>query len=126
MLVARGVDDRQLWRLAVSGRSGCWCSPAASWLVDRIADAVEGVGPAAVTVGLIGGSGGAGGASPAPWPLTAYAGHRTVLVDADPWAADSTYCWAARRKNAMTPSPVARTGGGDAPWRSAAAAAPAY
>ncbi len=88
VLVARGADDRQLWRLAVAlGAERVLVLPGGeSWLVDRIADAVEGVGPAAVTVGLIGGSGGAGASTLAcALALTAArVGHRTVLVDADP------------------------------------------
>ncbi|MFH8345194.1 septum site-determining protein Ssd [Streptomyces sp. NPDC018045] len=88
VLVARGPDDRQLWRLAVAvGAERVLVLPGGeSWLVDRIADAAEGVGPAAVTVGVIGGSGGAGASTLAcALALTAArAGSRTVLVDADP------------------------------------------
>nr|WP_242440998.1 septum site-determining protein Ssd [Streptomyces sp. CB02923] len=88
VLVARGADDRQLWRLAVAvGAERVLVLPGGeSWLVDRIADAVEGVGPAAVTVGVIGGSGGAGASTLAcALAVTAArARRRTILVDADP------------------------------------------
>ncbi|MFH8407887.1 septum site-determining protein Ssd [Streptomyces sp. NPDC018019] len=88
VLVARGADERHLWQLAVAlGAERVLVLPGGeSWLVDRIADAVEGVGPAAVTVGVIGGSGGAGASTLAcALAVTAARDHgRTILIDADP------------------------------------------
>ncbi|MEU2790581.1 septum site-determining protein Ssd [Streptomyces sp. NPDC007100] len=88
VLVGRSADDRRLWELAVAvGAERVLALPdGESWLVDRIADAAEGVGPAAVTVGVIGGSGGAGASTLAcALAVTAArAGRRTILVDADP------------------------------------------
>ncbi|AJC56936.1 septum site-determining protein Ssd [Streptomyces sp. 769] len=56
------------------------------WLVDRIADAVEGAGPPALTVGVVGGRGGAGASTlAAALAVTAArTGERTLLVDGDP------------------------------------------
>ncbi|MFG2226098.1 septum site-determining protein Ssd [Streptomyces sp. NPDC048644] len=88
VLVARDTDDTDMWRQAVAlGAERVVTLPGSElWLVDRIADAVEGVGPAALTVGVIGGCGGAG-ASTLACALAVTAartGRRTVLVDADP------------------------------------------
>ncbi|MCB5910951.1 septum site-determining protein Ssd [Streptomyces pinistramenti] len=88
VLVARDTDDTDMWRLAVAlGAEQVVTLPGSErWLVDRIADAVEGVGPAALTVGVIGGCGGAG-ASTLACALAVTAartGRRTMLVDADP------------------------------------------
>ena len=56
------------------------------WLIDRIADVAEGVGPPALTVGVIGGRGGAGSSTLACAlaVTSAREGRRTLLVDADP------------------------------------------
>ncbi|WP_420718885.1 septum site-determining protein Ssd [Streptomyces sp. NRRL F-5755] len=88
VLVARGADERPLWQLAVAlGAERVLVLPGGeSWLVDRIADAAEGAGPAAVTVGVIGGSGGAGASTLAcALAVAAARAHRrTILIDADP------------------------------------------
>ena len=47
-------------RRASAPRACCMLPDAESWLADRIADAAEGVGRPALTVGVIGGRGGAG------------------------------------------------------------------
>ncbi|UNO40686.1 septum site-determining protein Ssd [Streptomyces sp. MST-110588] len=88
VLVGRDPDDASVWQRAVGiGADRVLVLPdGESWLVDRIADAAEGVGPPAVTVGVIGGRGGAG-ASTLACALAVTAartGHRTMLVDADP------------------------------------------
>lgn len=60
MLVGRDQDDPDVWRRAVEIGADCVLRlpDAESWLVDRIADAAEGVGREALTVGVIGGRGG--------------------------------------------------------------------
>ncbi|MER5884277.1 septum site-determining protein Ssd [Streptomyces sp. NPDC001941] len=88
LLVGRDQDDPEVWRRAVEiGADSVLRLPdAEGWLVDRIADVVEGVGRQALTVGVIGGRGGAG-ASTLACALAvsaARAGRRTMLVDADP------------------------------------------
>lgn len=62
MLVGRDQDDPDVWRRAVEIGADCVLRlpDAEGWLVDRIADAAEGVGRQALTVGVIGGRGGAG------------------------------------------------------------------
>ncbi|MFJ1750959.1 septum site-determining protein Ssd [Streptomyces sp. NPDC088116] len=88
MLVGRDQDDPDVWRRAVEIGADCVLRlpDAESWLVDRIADAAEGVGEQALTVGVIGGRGGAG-ASTLACALavtSARAGRRTMLIDGDP------------------------------------------
>lgn len=88
MLVGRDQDDPDVWRRAVEIGADCVLRlpDAESWLVDRIADAAEGVGRQALTVGVIGGRGGAG-ASTLACALavtSARAGRRTMLIDGDP------------------------------------------
>ncbi|MGW6457243.1 septum site-determining protein Ssd [Streptomyces sp. NPDC055078] len=88
LLVGRDQDDPDVWRYAVEiGADSVLRLPdAESWLLDRIADVVEGVGQQALTVGVIGGRGGAG-ASTLACALAVTAartGRRTMLVDADP------------------------------------------
>ncbi|MFJ4922406.1 septum site-determining protein Ssd [Streptomyces sp. NPDC088725] len=88
MLVGRDQDDPDVWRRAVEIGADCVLRlpDAESWLVDRIADAAEGVGRAALTVGVIGGRGGAGASTLAcALAVTAArAGRRSMLVDGDP------------------------------------------
>ncbi|ORT59227.1 septum site-determining protein Ssd [Streptomyces sp. CB03238] len=88
LLVGRDQDDPGVWRRAVEIGADCVLRlpDAESWLVDRIADVVEGVGRQALTVGVIGGRGGAG-ASTLACALAVTAareGRRTMLVDGDP------------------------------------------
>ncbi|RDG36662.1 septum site-determining protein Ssd [Streptomyces corynorhini] len=88
MLVGRHQDDPGVWRRAVEIGADCVLRlpDAESWLVDRLADAAEGVGRQALTVGVIGGRGGAG-ASTLACALAVTAareGRRTMLVDGDP------------------------------------------
>ncbi|MFJ8869050.1 septum site-determining protein Ssd [Streptomyces sp. NPDC102473] len=88
MLVGRGQDDPDVWRRAVEiGAEYVLRLPdSESWLVDQIANAVEGVGRTALTVGVIGGRGGAG-ASTLACALAvsaARSGRRTMLIDGDP------------------------------------------
>ncbi|GAA1154341.1 septum formation initiator [Streptomyces hebeiensis] len=88
LLVGRDQDDPDVWRRAVEIGAECVLRlpDAESWLVDRIADAAEGVGRQAVTVGVIGGRGGAGASTLACalGVTAARAGRRTVLIDGDP------------------------------------------
>ncbi|MEU6084253.1 septum site-determining protein Ssd [Streptomyces sp. NPDC047108] len=88
LLIGRDLDDHEVWRQAVGiGADHVLHLPdAEAWLVDRIADAAEGVGRQAVTVGVIGGRGGAG-ASTLACALAlgaARSGRRTMLIDGDP------------------------------------------
>ncbi|TXS65505.1 septum site-determining protein Ssd [Streptomyces sp. sk2.1] len=88
MLVGREQDDPDVWRRAVEiGAEYVLRLPdSEGWLVDQIANAVEGVGRAALTVGVIGGRGGSGASTLAcALAVTAArAGRRTMLIDGDP------------------------------------------
>ncbi|MFJ4964827.1 septum site-determining protein Ssd [Streptomyces sp. NPDC088729] len=88
MLVGRDQDDPEVWRRAVEiGAEYVLRLPdSENWLVDQIANAAEGVGRPALTVGVIGGRGGAG-ASTLACALAvsaARSGRRTMLIDGDP------------------------------------------
>ncbi|MFD0146841.1 MULTISPECIES: septum site-determining protein Ssd [unclassified Streptomyces] len=80
--------DPDVWRHAVDLGADCVLRlpDAEGWLVDRIADAAEGAGQQALTVGVIGGRGGAGASTLACALALAGArtGRRTLLVDGDP------------------------------------------
>ncbi|MGK5628019.1 septum site-determining protein Ssd [Streptomyces sp. URMC 123] len=88
LLIGRDLDDQDIWRRAVGiGADHVLFLPdAETWLVDRIADAAEGVGQQALTVGVIGGRGGAGASvlACALAVTAARSGRRTMLIDADP------------------------------------------
>ncbi len=88
LLVGRDPDDPGVWRRAVRiGAEDALTLPDDEGrVVDLIADAVEGVGRQALTVGVIGGRGGAGASTLAcALALAAVrAGQRTLLVDGDP------------------------------------------
>ncbi|WP_175409032.1 septum site-determining protein Ssd [Streptomyces sp. TRM64462] len=88
LLVGRDQDDPDVWRWAVEIGADCVLRlpDAESWLVDRIADVVEGVGRQALTVGVLGGRGGAGASTLACALAVSAArgGRRTMLVDGDP------------------------------------------
>lgn len=88
VVVGKDPDDPGIWRraLGLGARNVALLPDGEGWLVDRIADAVEGAGEPALTVGVIGGSGGAG-ASTLACALAlgaARAGQRTMLIDGDP------------------------------------------
>ncbi|MGW9642437.1 septum site-determining protein Ssd [Streptomyces albidoflavus] len=74
------------WAVRIGAEHVLRLPDAEAWLVDRIADVVEGAGRSARTVGVVGGRGGAGASTLAcALAVTAAAGgSRTVLVDADP------------------------------------------
>ncbi|QES49402.1 septum formation initiator [Streptomyces venezuelae] len=85
----RNPDDPVVWQRAVEigAEQVLWLPNSESWLVDRIADVVEGAGRPALAVGVIGGSGGAG-ASTLACSLAvsaARSGERTMLIDGDPF-----------------------------------------
>ncbi|MFF8831761.1 septum site-determining protein Ssd [Streptomyces sp. NPDC015131] len=88
LLVGREPGDPEVWRHAVEIGAECVLRlpDAEGWLVDRIADVVEGGGRQALTVGVVGGRGGAGASTLAcALAVTAaHRGHRTLLVDGDP------------------------------------------
>ncbi|WP_129295082.1 septum site-determining protein Ssd [Streptomyces lydicus] len=88
ILTGGDADDPDLLRQAVAlGAERVLALPDGErWLADRIADAVEGVGPPALTVGVIGGCGGAGASTLAGAlaVTAARTGRRTLLVDGDP------------------------------------------
>ncbi|MEU7029403.1 septum site-determining protein Ssd [Streptomyces sp. NPDC046275] len=88
LLVGRDPDDPGVWQRAVRiGAEDVLTLPDdEARLVDLLADAVEGVGPQAPTVGVIGGRGGAGASTLACGLALAAvrAGQRTLLVDGDP------------------------------------------
>lgn len=88
MLVGRDQDDPGVWRRAVEiGAEYVLRLPdSEGWLVDQIANAVEGVGRPALTVGVMGGRGGSGASTLAcALAVTAArSGRRTMLVDGDP------------------------------------------
>ncbi|MER6103018.1 septum site-determining protein Ssd [Streptomyces sp. NPDC001832] len=88
MLVGRDQDAPDVWRRAVEiGAEYVLRLPdSEGWLVDQIANAAEGVGRPAVTVGVIGGRGGSGASTLAcALAVTAArAGRRTMLIDGDP------------------------------------------
>lgn len=81
-------DDPGVWRRAVEiGADHVLRLPdSEGWLVDQIANAVEGVGRSALTVGVMGGRGGSGASTLAcALAVTAArSGRRTMLVDGDP------------------------------------------
>ncbi|MDI5962959.1 CpaE-like family protein [Streptomyces sp. SL13] len=88
LLVGRDLDDSQVWRrgVVIGADHVLFLPDAEPWLVDLIADAGEGVGETALTVGVVGGRGGAG-ASTLACALAVTAarqGHRTMLIDGDP------------------------------------------
>ncbi|GAA2430068.1 septum site-determining protein Ssd [Streptomyces macrosporus] len=88
LLVGRDPDDPGVWRrgMGIGAEHVVLLPDGESWLTGRIADAAEGVGRQALTVGVMGGRGGAGASTLAcALAVTAArAGHRTVLVDGDP------------------------------------------
>lgn len=88
MLVGRDQDAPDVWRRAVEiGAEYVLRLPdSENWLVDQIANAAEGVGRPALTVGVIGGRGGSGASTLAcALAVTAArSGRRTMLIDGDP------------------------------------------
>ncbi|WTP83649.1 septum formation initiator [Streptomyces sp. NBC_00178] len=88
LLVGRDQDDPEVWRRAVEiGAEYVLRLPdSEGWLVDQIANAAEGVGRTALTVGVMGGRGGSGASTLACALAVAAArsGRRTMLIDGDP------------------------------------------
>ena len=89
LLIGRDLDDCDVWMRAVGiGADHVLFLPdAEAWLLDRIADAAEGIGAHALTVAVLGGRGGAG-ASTLACALAVTAareGHPTMLIDGDPF-----------------------------------------
>lgn len=88
VVVGNECDEPDIWpwAVAVGAEQVAVLPDAESWLVDRLADALEGTPDKGVTVCAIGGRGGAGASVlAAALALTgARSGHRTLLVDSDP------------------------------------------
>lgn len=88
MLLGLDLDDAEVWIRAVQlgAEHVLFLPDAEAWLLDRIADAAEGAGPAALTVAVVGGRGGAGASvlACALAVTAARGGRRTTLVDGDP------------------------------------------
>lgn len=88
LLLGLDLDDCEVWVRGVQlgAEQVLFLPDAQTWLLDRIADAVEGVGTPALTVAVLGGRGGAGASTLAcALAVTgARAGHRTMLIDGDP------------------------------------------
>ena len=88
VVVGVDLDDASIWQRAVSvGAEHVALLPDAErWLTDRLADAVEGGGPAGALVAVVGGRGGAGATTLASaLAVTASrSGRTTLLVDGDP------------------------------------------
>ncbi|MDH6137058.1 secretion/DNA translocation related CpaE-like protein [Kitasatospora sp. MAA4] len=88
LLLGLDLDDCEIWvrGIQLGAEQVLFLPDAQAWLLDRIADAMEGVGPPAMTVAVLGGRGGAGASTLAcALAVTgARAGHRTMLIDADP------------------------------------------
>ncbi|WP_037574647.1 septum site-determining protein Ssd [Phaeacidiphilus oryzae] len=88
LLVGRDLDDQEVWRrgVGIGADHVVFLPDGEAWLLDRIADAAEGVGPQALTVAVLGGRGGAGASTLACGLAVTAAreGHRAVLVDGDP------------------------------------------
>ncbi|WP_084713195.1 septum site-determining protein Ssd [Streptacidiphilus rugosus] len=88
LLVGLDLDDSEVWQKAVTigAEHVVFLPDSDAWLLDRVADAAEGVGHPALTVAVLGGRGGAG-ASTLACALAVTAareGHRTLLIDVDP------------------------------------------
>lgn len=88
LLLGLDLDDPEVWVRAVQlgAEHVLFLPDAEAWLLDRIADAAEGVGPPALTVAVLGGRGGAGASTLAcALAVTAArSGRRTMLIDGDP------------------------------------------
>jgi secretion/DNA translocation related CpaE-like protein len=88
LLIARDLDDHTVWArgVAIGAELVLHLPDDERTLTDRIADAVEGRGRPALTIGVLGGRGGAGTSTLACALATsaAQAGHRTMLLDGDP------------------------------------------
>jgi secretion/DNA translocation related CpaE-like protein len=88
LLIGRDLDDHRVWErgVGIGAEHVVFLPDAEAWLTGRIADAAEGVGRQALTVGVAGGRGGAGASTLAcALAVTAArAGQRTVLIDTDP------------------------------------------
>ncbi|MCC9307540.1 CpaE-like family protein [Kitasatospora sp. RB6PN24] len=88
LLCGLDLDDCDIWVRGVylGAEQVLFLPDAQAWLLDRIADALEGVITPALTVAVLGGCGGAGASTLAcALAVTAArAGHRTTLIDGDP------------------------------------------
>lgn len=88
VVVGVDLDDASIWQRAVSvGAEHVAVLPDAErWLTDRLADAVEGGGPAGTLVAVLGGRGGAGATTLASAlaVTAARSGRSALLVDGDP------------------------------------------
>ncbi|WP_329581466.1 CpaE-like family protein [Kitasatospora sp. NBC_01250] len=88
VLLGLDLDDCEIWVRGVQlgAEQVVFLPDAQAWLLDRIADAVEGSASPALTVAVLGGRGGSGASTLAcALAVTAAgAGHHTMLIDGDP------------------------------------------
>ncbi|WP_232247522.1 septum site-determining protein Ssd [Kitasatospora azatica] len=88
VLLGLDPDDCETWVRGVQlgAEQVLFLPDAQAWLLDRLADAMEGAVAPALTVAVVGGRGGAGASTLAcALAVTAArAGHRTTLIDGDP------------------------------------------
>jgi secretion/DNA translocation related CpaE-like protein len=89
VVLGRDLDDGGIWRRAVEmgAEHVVFLPDAEPWLVEALADAVEGAGHEGLLVAILGGRGGAGATTlSASLATTAVRrGLRTLLVDGDPF-----------------------------------------
>jgi secretion/DNA translocation related CpaE-like protein len=89
LLIATSVEDPEVWRHAVAlgAEHVLFLPDAEPWLLDRLADAAADPASRGRVVAVVGARGGAGATSfaIALSLAAARAGHRTMLVDADPY-----------------------------------------
>ena len=89
VLVGRDLDNGDIWKraMAVGAEHVALLPDAESWLIARMADAIDESAVRGVTIGVVGGRGGAGASTlAAALAITAMrGGRRVMLVDADPY-----------------------------------------
>jgi secretion/DNA translocation related CpaE-like protein len=84
LLVGADLDDAAVWQkaVAIGAEHVVFLPDSEPWLLDRVADAAEGVGAPALAVAVMGAA--ASTLACALAVTAAREGHRTVLVDVDP------------------------------------------
>jgi secretion/DNA translocation related CpaE-like protein len=89
IVIGRDLDDGTIWQRAfgIGAEHIALLPDAEPWLIARLADAIDGLGPRGVTICVVGGRGGAGASTlAAALAVTAMrARRRAMLIDADPY-----------------------------------------